>query len=130
MRRSFLLAAAGIVGLPLLSADPAPAQNLRSWVSGLGNDMNPCSRALPCRTFNGALAKTVINGVIYCVDAGDFGSELFIIKSITIDCHGTAEIGVVGVGHTRRVYPGAGDRSQRPAQNRAAARLEDQRRRP
>jgi Right handed beta helix region len=99
MRNALLLAAAGIVCLPLLSVGPARAQPFtRTWVSGLGSDGNPCTRALPCRTFAGAIIKTTINGEINCVDAGDFGTptELFIDKSVTIDCQDFAGSSISG----------------------------------
>jgi len=60
--------------------------NSRSWVSGVGDDANPCSRTAPCKTFPGAISKTTENGSINCVDNGAFGT-VTITKSITIDCH-------------------------------------------
>jgi hypothetical protein len=65
---------------------PAHAQATRTWVSGLGNDADPCSRFTPCKTFAGAISKTAINGIINCVDSGAYGT-VTITKSITIDCH-------------------------------------------
>jgi Right handed beta helix region len=91
MRSSLVLAAAGILCLPMLSVDPAHAQNQRSWVATNGNNANPCTRASPCQTFAGALMKTNIYGEINCVDAGEFGS-VAIDKSIIIDCHDFAAI--------------------------------------
>jgi hypothetical protein len=70
----------------LLQAVPAPAQALRTWVSGVGDDVNPCSRTAPCKTFAGAITKTAIYGEIDCLDPGGFGA-VTITKSITIDCH-------------------------------------------
>ncbi|MEA2985624.1 MAG: hypothetical protein QOD94_1878 [Alphaproteobacteria bacterium] len=69
-----------------LSQVPSYAQASRTWVSGVGNDVNPCSRAAPCQTFAGAISKTFINGQINCLDPGAFGA-VTITKSITIDCH-------------------------------------------
>ena len=68
----------------LLSAAPASAQT-RTFVSGVGNDADPCSRTAPCRTFAGAISKTSINGEINCLDPGGYGA-VTITKSITIDC--------------------------------------------
>ena len=65
---------------------PAHAQATRTWVSGVGNDGDPCSRTAPCKTFAGAISKTAINGIINCIDSGAFGA-VTITKSITIDCH-------------------------------------------
>ena len=66
-------------------AGTAQAQS-RTWVSGEGDDINPCSRTAPCKTFAGAISKTVTNGEINCLDPGGFGA-VTITKSITIDCH-------------------------------------------
>jgi hypothetical protein len=76
----------GAVGAPLLATAPAQAQATRTWVSGAGDDANPCSRTQPCMTFAGAITKTAINGEINCLDAAGFGS-VSVTKSITIDCH-------------------------------------------
>jgi hypothetical protein len=67
----------------LLPQAPAHAQ-ARSWVSGTGNDSNPCTRALPCKTFAGALAKTAAGGEIFALDGGEYDG-LTINKAITID---------------------------------------------
>jgi Right handed beta helix region len=67
---------------------PAHAQATRTFVSGVGNDADPCSRTAPCKTFAGAISKTFINGEIDCLDPGGFGA-VTITKSITIDCTGT-----------------------------------------
>src|SRR5689334_10317585 len=58
----------------------------RTWVSGEGDDINPCSRTAPCKTFAGAISKTAVNGEINCLDPAGFGA-VTITKSITIDCH-------------------------------------------
>jgi hypothetical protein len=67
-------------------ASPAHAQASRTWVSGVGDDANPCSRTAPCKTYAGAISKTAVNGEINCIDPGGFGA-VTITKSITIDCH-------------------------------------------
>ena len=61
------------------------AQATRTWVSGVGDDANPCSRTAPCKTFAGTISKTATNGEINCIDPGGFGA-VTITKSITIDC--------------------------------------------
>ena len=76
---------AGTALMLLLSAS-AYAQATRTWVSGVGDDVNPCSRTAPCKTFAGAISKTAVNGEINCIDPGGFGA-VTITKSITIDCH-------------------------------------------
>jgi hypothetical protein len=75
------------LALAAISA-PAHAQATRTFVSGVGNDADPCSRTAPCKTFAGAISKTFINGEIDCLDPGGYGT-LTITKSITIDCSGT-----------------------------------------
>jgi hypothetical protein len=75
---------------------PANAQATRTWVSGVGDDANPCSRTAPCKTFAGAISKTAIAGEINCLDPGGFGA-LTITKSIAIKCVGV-EAGVLVSG--------------------------------
>lgn len=62
----------------------AQAQATRTWVSGVGDDANPCSRTAPGKTFAGAISKTAAHGEIDVLDPGGFGS-VTITKSITID---------------------------------------------
>jgi hypothetical protein len=82
-----MLMLAAIVGVTPLAA-PAHAQATRTWVSGTGDDANPCSRTAPCKTFAGAQPKTATGGQIDCLDPGGFGS-VTITKSLTIECsHG------------------------------------------
>jgi hypothetical protein len=72
----------------LAFAAAAQAQATRTWVSGVGDDANPCSRTAPCKTFAGAISKTADGGEIDCIDPGGFGA-VTITKSITIDGGGT-----------------------------------------
>lgn len=65
--------------------DTASAQAIRTWVSGVGDDVNPCSRTAPCKTWAGAISKTAAGGEINCIDAGTFGA-VTITKSITLAC--------------------------------------------
>lgn len=76
---AFLLSAFALV--------PAHAQATRTWISGVGDDANPCSRTAPCKTFSGAMPKTAANGIIDVLDPGDFGS-VTITKSITLESVG------------------------------------------
>jgi hypothetical protein len=85
---SKLLAVVGTTIAVFAVSAPAHAQATRTFVSGVGNDADPCSRTAPCKTFAGAISKTFINGEIDCLDPGGFGT-LTITKSITIDCTGT-----------------------------------------
>jgi hypothetical protein len=77
-----------IFGVSLAFAAPASAQATRTFVSGVGNDADPCSRTAPCRTFSGAFNKTAPGGEINCLDPGGYGG-LTINKSISIICHYT-----------------------------------------
>jgi hypothetical protein len=72
----------------LFYVSPAHAQATRTWVSGVGDDVNPCSRTAPCKTFAGAISKTAAGGEINCLDPGGFGA-VTIIKSMTISCQYT-----------------------------------------
>jgi hypothetical protein len=72
----------------VVSTAPAHAQATRTWVSGTGDDANPCSRTAPCKTFAGAISKTANGGEINCIDPGGFGG-VTITKSLTIKCHYT-----------------------------------------
>ena len=74
--------------LALVAAGLASAQATRTWVSGVGDDANPCSRTAPCKTYAGAISKTADGGTINCMDPGGFGA-VTITKSISIDCEGT-----------------------------------------
>jgi len=75
-----------IICFTVAFATAAQAQSSRTWVSGVGDDVNPCSRTAPCKTFAGAISKTAVNGEINCLDPGGFGA-VTISKSIQIDCH-------------------------------------------
>jgi hypothetical protein len=74
----------------------ANAQATRTWVSGVGDDANPCSRTAPCKTFAGAISKTAAGGEINVLDPGGFGA-VTITKSITISSEGF-EAGVLVSG--------------------------------
>lgn len=69
----------------LLGSGSAFAQATRTWVSGVGDDVNPCSRTAPCKTWAGAISKTAAGGIINCIDPGGFGA-VTVTKSITISC--------------------------------------------
>lgn len=92
MKMKIFAATAAIVSSIGLSA-PAAAQATRTWVSGVGDDVNPCSRTAPCKTFAGAISKTAAGGEINCLDSGGFGG-VTITKSIAIVCEGV-EAGVL-----------------------------------
>lgn len=83
----------------------AQAQATRTWVSGVGDDANPCSRTAPCKTFAGAISKTAAAGEINVLDPGGFGA-VTITKSITISSEGF-EAGVL-VSGTNAIIVNAG----------------------
>src|SRR6266498_3500884 len=82
----FTLNILAVAAFLLTVTSMANAQASRTWVSGVGDDANPCSRTAPCKTFAGAISKTAAGGEIDCLDPGGFGA-VTITKSITIDCH-------------------------------------------
>jgi hypothetical protein len=106
MRKSFILfAALFAAALPALFAAPAQAQATRTWVSGVGDDANPCSRTAPCKTFAGAISKTAANGEISVLDSGGFGA-INITKSISIVSEG-AEGSILASGTNGVIVNGA-----------------------
>src|SRR5437879_7852444 len=82
-----------IVSIAIVSSATLRAQATRTWVSGVGDDVNPCSRTAPCKTFAGAISKTASPGEIDALDSGGFGA-VTITKSITIDGAGTIASGL------------------------------------
>ncbi|HEY8682642.1 MAG TPA: hypothetical protein VIM06_05680 [Rhodanobacter sp.] len=77
-----VMLAVGVLSFAFITT--AHAQATRTWVSGVGDDANPCSRTAPCKTFAGAISKTAAKGEIDALDSGGFGA-LTITKAITID---------------------------------------------
>ena len=90
----------------LATAAPALGQATRTWVSGVGDDANPCSRTAPCKTFAGAISKTAAGGEINVLDPGGFGG-VTITKSLTIDGLGPMA-SILAVGQNGIVINGAG----------------------
>jgi hypothetical protein len=101
----FTLMALAIMAFTLMISSSAQAQATRTWVSGVGDDANPCSRTAPCKTFAGAISKTATGGEIDVLDPGGFGA-VTITKSITID-GGPFEAGVL-VSATNGIIINAG----------------------
>src|SRR5437016_460967 len=102
---ALVLAIIGTTIGAVLQTTPVQAQATRTWVSGVGDDANPCTRTAPCKTFAGAISKTAPGGQIDCLDPGGFGA-LTITKAITIDCTGT--FGSVLVSGTNGINVNAG----------------------
>ena len=103
--RRILLSLAAIAAVVSLGAGAAQAQASRTWVSGVGDDANPCSRTAPCKTFAGAISKTAAGGEIDCLDSAGYGA-LTITKGITVNCLGV--IGSVLVSGTNGIVVQAG----------------------
>jgi hypothetical protein len=80
-----------------LAIAPAHAQATRTWVSGVGDDANPCSRTAPCKTWPGAISKTAAGGEIDALDPGGFGT-VSITKSITLDGGGGIVASILASG--------------------------------
>src|SRR6185436_2416724 len=93
----FTLKVAVIATFLLAFASLAQAQATRTWVSGVGDDANPCSRTAPCKTFAGAISKTAVDGEIDALDPAGFGA-VTITKSITIDGSPTGVAGLLNAG--------------------------------
>jgi hypothetical protein len=93
MKYSAIVALVSLTSSVLLVL-PANAQATRTWVSGVGDDINTCARTEPCKTFAGAISKTAAGGEINCLDSGGFGA-VTIVKSITIDCEDVSNGGVL-----------------------------------
>src|ERR671933_482120 len=86
--RRYAKFAPALVLVALAIPSSASAQATRTWVSGVGDDANPCSRTAPCKTFAGAISKTAPKGEINCLDPGGFGG-VTITKALTIKCQYT-----------------------------------------
>lgn len=86
-RERVFLRLVAVGALLCLAGALAFGQATRTWVSGVGDDANPCSRTAPCKTFAGAIGKTATGGEIDVLDPGGFGA-LTITKSISIEADG------------------------------------------
>ena len=95
-----------VLGLCLLVGGNAWGQATRTWVSGVGDDANPCSRTAPCKTFAGAISKTAAGGEIDALDPAGFGA-VTITKAITID-GGGGQVASVLVAGTNGIVVAAG----------------------
>jgi len=94
--KSWFVSAGSTLALVFVATLSAQAQASRTWVSGVGDDANPCSRTAPCKTFAGAISKTASGGAINVLDPGGFGA-VTITKPMTISSEGF-EAGVLVSG--------------------------------
>src|SRR5277367_1461836 len=103
---SLLKGALAAVAAMTLGTSLAHAQATRTWVSGVGDDANPCSRTAPCKTWAGAISKTAAGGEMDALDPGGFGA-VTITKSITLD-GGGGQVASVLVAGTNGIVVQAG----------------------
>lgn len=103
MRKITLL---NLLAITLLGTSVMYGQASRTWVSGVGDDANPCSRTAPCKTFAGAISKTAAGGEIDALDPAGYGA-VTIIKAITID-GGGGQVASVLVSGTNGIVVQAG----------------------
>ncbi len=104
-RLFFMVLGLGLFFCAMTSA--AQAQATRTWVSGLGDDANPCSRTAPCKTFPGAYSRTAVGGEIDVIDPGGFGT-INIGHSITIDGGGGVMASILAAGNVPAIQVNAG----------------------
>lgn len=90
IKARFTLNILAVAIFTLTVASMTQAQATRTWVSGVGDDVNPCSRTAPCKTYAGAISKTAKDGEISTLDPGGFGT-VTITKSITISGGGNGQ---------------------------------------
>jgi hypothetical protein len=108
-RIKFMMNTTVALGVLLLACSFAQAAGAtRTWVSGTGNDIDPCSRTAPCKTFAGAISKTAAGGIISVVDNGAYGS-VTITQAVTIDA-GSSYAGVLATMDTSGIIVNAGDK--------------------
>jgi len=104
MTRTAILLSA-LAGL-LLTALPASAQ--RVFVSGSGNDSNPCTYAAPCRSFQQAFSTVAPGGEIDVLDPAGYG-PLTISNAISIQAHGFGGITQTGSSPAIEINAGTSD---------------------
>ncbi|HEX2224011.1 MAG TPA: right-handed parallel beta-helix repeat-containing protein [Thermoanaerobaculia bacterium] len=106
--KTFCLKTLLVSALLLAASSVAQAQATRTWVSGTGDDANPCNRLAPCKTFAGAISKTAAGGIITVMDPGSYGA-VSITKSLTIQAEGDFAGILTNVNNAIVVNAGAGD---------------------
>src|SRR5438045_9749589 len=86
-----------LLAITVLGTTVMYGQASRTWVSGVGDDANPCSRTAPCKTFAGAISKTAAGGEIDALDPAGFGA-VTITKAITLDGGGAQVASILAAG--------------------------------
>jgi hypothetical protein len=104
-------AASALTAAVVLAVLPSVAfgQATRTWVSGVGDDANPCSRTAPCKTFAGAISKTAAKGEINVIDPGGFGA-VTITKAIHIRARGNTAGVLTNAANAINISAGVNDR--------------------
>src|SRR5499427_9857088 len=105
MKRIALLSITAVIAT--IASTNAYALANRTFVSGSGNDANPCSLAAPCRSFAGALAQTNPGGEIAVLDTAGYGA-VTIAKAISIVNQDGVEAGVTATGGADAITINAG----------------------
>src|SRR6185295_11044418 len=95
----FSLNILAVAAFVLTVTSMASAQATRTWVSGVGDDANPCSRTAPCKTFAGGptgeagiLASSTF-GVSINIQVNS-GSNTVELRNLSINGAGTGTFGV------------------------------------
>ena len=83
----------GLVLTCLTFVSTARADGARSYISPSGSDNRPCTRTQPCRTFDGALAKTDAGGEIVALETGAYDPTT-ISKAITLAAAPGADVAI------------------------------------
>src|SRR6516165_7048490 len=100
-----------LIAFVVLGAAMMYGQAPRTWVSGVGDDANPCSRTSPCKTFAGAISKTAPGGEIDALDPGGFGAvtitnainvnaatnDIVVIRGLSLQGLGGVNSGLTGI---------------------------------
>jgi hypothetical protein len=74
-----------LTALMLFLPTSAGAQLFRAYLSGTGNDANPCTLQLPCRLLPAAVAAVASGGEIWILDSANYNtSQVNISKSLTL----------------------------------------------
>jgi hypothetical protein len=102
MAMSFLLTCLSLTATAL-------ADGSRSYISPSGSDNRPCTRNQPCRSFDGAQAKTEAGGEIVAMETGAYDPTT-ITKSITLAAAPGADVAIrVNSGNAVTIAASIGD---------------------
>lgn len=101
--------AMGLLLTCLSLVSTARADGARSYISPSGSDNRPCTRNQPCRTFDGAIAKTDAGGEVVAMETSTY-EPATITKSITLAAAPGADVAIrATTGNAVTVSPNTGD---------------------